>query len=73
MSIDVCIGNYGYYNEGELRDAWISLPKTTGEIRDFLSAQACKTRSTRRSTYRTTTACRSASRVCSPSTHGSMT
>ena len=21
MSIDVCIGNYGYYNEGELRDA----------------------------------------------------
>lgn len=38
MSIDVCIGNYGYYNEGELRDAWISLPKTSGEIGDFLSA-----------------------------------
>ena len=38
MSIDVCIGNYGYYNEGELRDAWISLPKTSEEISDFLSA-----------------------------------
>lgn len=38
MSIDVCIGNYGYYNEGELRDAWISLPKTSKEISDFLSA-----------------------------------
>ena len=38
MSIDVCIGNYGYYNEGELRDAWISLPKTSKEIGDFLSA-----------------------------------
>lgn len=37
MSIDVCIGNYGYYNEGELRDAWIRLPKTTDEIRDFLT------------------------------------
>lgn len=38
MSINVCIGNYGYYNEGELRDAWISLPKTSKEIGDFLSA-----------------------------------
>lgn len=38
MSIDVCIGNYGYYNEGGLRDAWISLPKTSEEISDFLSA-----------------------------------
>lgn len=28
----VCIGNYGYYNEGELRDRWITLPKTDSEI-----------------------------------------
>lgn len=34
--IKVCIGNYGYYNEGELRDAWIELPKTEQEIADFL-------------------------------------
>lgn len=38
MSIEVCIGNEGYYAEGELRDAWITLPKTDEEIRDFLSA-----------------------------------
>ena len=25
--ITVCIGNYGYYNEGYLHDAWITLPK----------------------------------------------
>ena len=31
-----CIGNYGYYNEGELHDTWITLPKTEAEIRDFL-------------------------------------
>ena len=37
MSIEVCIGNYGYYNEGELRDRWITLPKTNEEIQKFLS------------------------------------
>ena len=26
--LNVCIGNYGYYNEGSLHDAWITLPKT---------------------------------------------
>ncbi len=36
MSISVCIGNYGYYNEGELRDAWIELPKTQEQIDGFL-------------------------------------
>lgn len=35
-TIDVCIGNYGYYNEGELHDAWITLPKTDEEILQFL-------------------------------------
>lgn len=35
--LNVCIGNYGYYNEGSLHDAWITLPKTEAEIRDFLS------------------------------------
>lgn len=34
--LSVCIGNYGYYNEGDLRDTWITLPKTEAEIRDFL-------------------------------------
>ena len=23
--LNVCIGNYGYYNEGSLHDAWITL------------------------------------------------
>lgn len=36
--IRVCIGNYGYYNEGELRDRWITLPKTDSEIEKFLKA-----------------------------------
>lgn len=35
-TITVCIGNYGYYNEGELRDRWITLPKSDEEIRRFL-------------------------------------
>lgn len=34
--IKVCIGNYGYYNEGELHDAWIDLPKEPSEIWAFL-------------------------------------
>lgn len=34
--LEVCIGNYGYYNEGQLRDAWITLPKSEQEIHDFL-------------------------------------
>lgn len=34
--LTVCIGNYGYYNEGSLHDEWITLPKTDTEIRDFL-------------------------------------
>ena len=36
-TITVCIGNYGYYNEGELRDRWITLPKTDAEIQQFLT------------------------------------
>ena len=35
--LDVCVGNYGYYNEGQLRDAWITLPKSDQEIKDFLA------------------------------------
>ena len=35
-TISVCIGNYGYYNEGELHDAWIELPKEPAEIKAFL-------------------------------------
>ena len=37
-TIDVCVGNYGYYNEGELKDKWISLPKTNKEIKEFLTS-----------------------------------
>ena len=33
----VCVGNYGYYNEGELHDAWITLPKSEEEIEKFLN------------------------------------
>lgn len=33
---DVCIGNYGYYNEGELHDAWLHLPSSDEKIREFL-------------------------------------
>ncbi len=34
--LKVCVGNYGYLNEGELHDAWIELPKTDAEIWAFL-------------------------------------
>lgn len=48
--LNVCIGNYGYYNEGSLHDAWITLPKTEAEIRDFLSISTnCRIHSMRKS------------------------
>lgn len=34
--ITVCVGNYGYYNEGELRDTWIDLPVPDSELKAFL-------------------------------------
>ena len=34
--ITVCVGNYGYYAEGYLHDAWIDLPKKQSEIQAFL-------------------------------------
>lgn len=34
--VKVCVGNYGYYAEGELHDAWIELPQTPEYIEDFL-------------------------------------
>lgn len=36
-SVDICIGNYGYYNEGELHDAWIQLPVSKREFDEFLA------------------------------------
>ena len=36
--LSVCIGNYGYYNEGYLHDTWI-----------FSTSTACKIRCTRKS------------------------
>lgn len=29
---DVCVGNYGYYNEGELHDTWMRLPMDPDKI-----------------------------------------
>lgn len=36
MKFSVCVGNYGYYAEGELRDAWIDLPASPERIAAFL-------------------------------------
>lgn len=37
-TFEVCIGNYGYYAEGVLRDAWLTLPVTHEEFADFIKA-----------------------------------
>lgn len=34
--IDVCVGNWGYYSEGELRDTWMHLPMDPDEIEPWL-------------------------------------
>ena len=34
--IDVCVGNWGYYSEGELRDTWTHLPMDPDEIEPWL-------------------------------------
>lgn len=31
-TISVCVGNYGYYAEGELRDQWLHLPMPTDKL-----------------------------------------
>ena len=49
-TITVCIGNYGYYNEGELRDKWITLPKTDVEIQQFLTDNGYRKSSIRAAT-----------------------
>ena len=35
-TLTVCIGNYGFYNEGELRDSWADLPMEQGAIMPWL-------------------------------------
>ena len=35
-TLTVCVGNYGYYNEGELRDSWAALPMEPDEIMPWL-------------------------------------
>ena len=35
-TMSVCIGNHGYYAEGELHDAWLELPIEPCEIRPWL-------------------------------------
>ena len=34
--LDVCVGNYGYYNEGELHDTWMRLPMDPDKIEPCL-------------------------------------
>ena len=34
--INVCVGNWGYYSEGELRDTWMHLPMDPDEIEPWL-------------------------------------
>lgn len=34
--IEVCVGNWGYYSEGELRDTWMHLPMDPDEIEPWL-------------------------------------
>lgn len=33
---DVCVGNWGYYSEGELRDTWMHLPIDPDKIEPWL-------------------------------------
>ena len=37
--IKVCVGNYGYSAEGDLRDDWITLPKSDEQIKEFLQSR----------------------------------
>lgn len=34
--LDACVGNYGYYNEGELHDTWMRLPMDPDKIEPWL-------------------------------------
>lgn len=34
--LDVCVGNWGYYSEGILRDKWIHLPMEPDDIEPWL-------------------------------------
>ena len=37
--LDVCVGNYGYYNEGELHDTWMRLPMDPDKIEPWLRSR----------------------------------
>lgn len=37
--IKVCVGNYGYLAEGDLRDDWITLPQSNEKIQEFLQSR----------------------------------
>lgn len=34
----ICVGNYGYYNEGILRDKWVELPMQPAELQSWLES-----------------------------------
>lgn len=38
LKVTVCVGNYGYYGEGEMRDRWVDLPMEPDELRSELVA-----------------------------------
>lgn len=35
-TLTVCVGNYGFYNEGELHDSWVTLPMEPSAIMPWL-------------------------------------
>lgn len=42
--ITICVGNYGYYDEGKLHDTWLDLPKKRSEINTFLRTHQLRDR-----------------------------
>lgn len=44
-TISVCVGSYGWYNEGELHDTWLDLPVEPSEIKPWLIAHRLYDRS----------------------------
>ena len=42
MEFEVCVGNYGYYSEGELRDRWVTLPMRDEDLAAWLKASGLR-------------------------------
>lgn len=67
--LDVCVGNYRYYNEGELHDTWMRLPMDPDKIEPWLRSHGLFDEE-HEEIYisRTTMRCRSGARRCSMNT-----